>query len=112
LIDVYPTLADLCGLPAPADLPGTSLRPLLDDPLAPGKAAAYTQVRRGNKNQSFAGRTVRTDRYRYTEWDEGRKGAQLYDHQEDPDELHNLAGDPAQARVVAELKELLRKGTR
>jgi uncharacterized sulfatase len=53
------------------------------------------------------GRSVRTERWRYTEWDEGRAGAELYDHAADPEEMKNLAGDPQQASVVAELKTLL-----
>jgi uncharacterized sulfatase len=121
LIDLYPTLADLCGLQAPADLPGRSLRPLLDDPTAPGKAAAITQVRRGaggggpqakkkaGGDGFFKGYAVRTERYRYVEWDEGRRGRQLYDHQSDPREHKNLADDPTMAGVVADMKRLLRE---
>jgi len=101
-VDLYPTLADLSGLPPPAGLEGTSFRPLLDDPSRPGKRAAFTQVDRQ------AGRTVRTDRWRYTEWDEGKKGVELYDHTTDPEEYHNLAGRPGLAAVQRELRELLR----
>jgi iduronate 2-sulfatase len=103
-VDLYPTLADLCGLTPPPgqELAGVSLRPLLDDPTKPGKSAAFTQ--RGQ------GRTVRTDRWRYTEWDEGRKGVELYDHSNDPLEYHNLAGDPKRAARLAELKEILHRG--
>jgi arylsulfatase A-like enzyme len=54
------------------------------------------------------GRSVRTERWRYTEWDEGRKGVELYDHASDPREYHNLANDPAYAKTVEELKRLLR----
>jgi uncharacterized sulfatase len=111
LLDLYPTLADLCGLPPPEMVHGTSLRPLLDDPAAPGKKAAYTQVRRGSGKDQFLGRSVRTERFRYTEWDGGKRGVELYDHDNDPHEYRNLADDPAQAKVVKELKGLLRGGT-
>jgi lysophospholipase L1-like esterase len=110
LLDMYPTLADLCGLPAPQYVHGTSLRPLLNDPSAAGKAAAYTQVRRGGPNDGFLGRSLRTERYRYTEWDGGKRGAELYDHDNDPHEYKNLADDPKQAEVVKGLKELLKGG--
>ena len=57
------------------------------------------------------GRSVRTERYRYTEWNEGRLGIELYDHEKDPGELTNVATHPAYAPAVAELKTLLAKGT-
>jgi uncharacterized sulfatase len=108
-VDLYPTLADLCGMPSAADLPGRSLRPLLDDPDAPGKEAALTQVNRGGgmKSESFKGYALRTERYRYVEWDGGRRGRQLYDHQDDPHEQRNLADDPAHAGTIERLKRLL-----
>jgi uncharacterized sulfatase len=111
LIDVYPTLVDLAGYKAPSHLEGTSLKSFLTDPNLPGNKGAYTQVRRaggGKKGDGFMGRSVRTERWRYIEWDEGKQGVQLYDHQNDPLEYRNLAQDPAYAKVVAELKELLR----
>ncbi len=104
LIDLYPTLADLAGLPPPANLPGASLRPLLDRPDAPWTRAAYTQVQRGE----WPGHSVRTGRWRYTEWDGGRRGVELYDHASDPREFTNLAADPRHAATVAELKALVR----
>lgn len=108
LLDIYPTLADLCRLPAPASLQGRSLRPLLDNSQAKWNKAAYTQVIRGGQGNQFMGRSLRTERWRYTEWDEGRQGVQLYDHARDPHEYRNLANDPAYARTIAELKRLLR----
>lgn len=100
LVDIYPTLADLCDLPAPEYLDGTSLVPVLNDPQTTVKDAAFTQVRRGK----FHGYSVRTDRWRYTLWDGGRKGDQLYDMQADPGERTNLAADPQHADTVARLR--------
>jgi uncharacterized sulfatase len=78
----------------------------LDDPKAEWSKPAYTQVTRGMR----MGRSVRTERWRYTEWDEGRQGAQLYDHERDPRESTNLASDPQHAGTVKELQRLLRAG--
>ena len=86
-----------------AKIDGKSLKPLLENPAATWDRPAFTQVWRG----SFAGHSVRTERYRYTEWDDGRKGAELYDYQTDPNEFCNLADDPQHASKVAELKALL-----
>jgi uncharacterized sulfatase len=105
-LDVYPTLADLCGLTPPAGLHGKSLRPLLDDPKREWNRPAFTQVTRG---KSVMGRSVRTERWRYTEWDDGKKGVELYDHERDPRELTNLAEDPAHADTVKKMKELLKQ---
>jgi uncharacterized sulfatase len=118
LIDLHPTLADLCGLAAPAGLDGKSLRPLLEDPDAAWSKPAFTQVTRGTptatgeKTKSgqsvIFGRSVRTERFRYTEWDGGKRGVQLYDHSNDPHENKNVAEAPSHAATVAELKQLLR----
>lgn len=105
LLDLYPTLADLCGLTPKHKLAGQSLRPLLDDPRAAWDKPAFTQVWRGG----FAGYSVRTERWRYTEWDGGAKGTQLYDYQTDPDEKRNLAEEPAHTQTVAQLKALVQK---
>jgi uncharacterized sulfatase len=53
------------------------------------------------------GRTVRTERYRYTEWNEGKAGVQLFDYEKDPAELTNLAGHPEYAEIQKQLRELL-----
>jgi uncharacterized sulfatase len=111
MIDLYPTIASLCGLTPPPTVQGASLRPILGDKRATVKRAAYTQVRR----KTGEGRSVRTDRWRYTEWKANpdakdpaiTDGAELYDHQSDPGELKNLAADPAHAQTIAEMKKLL-----
>ncbi|MSR66750.1 MAG: DUF4976 domain-containing protein [Pedosphaera sp.] len=105
LVDVYPTLADLCGVAAPARLHGASLRPLLDNPAAPWTKPAFTQVWRGG----FPGYSVRTERWRYSEWDNGKQGTELYDHQTDPNEFTNLASDAKFASVISDLKPLIAK---
>jgi iduronate 2-sulfatase len=125
LIDVYPTLAELCGLTPPENLPGKSLAPLLADPIALRDKPALTQVFRGGggggkgkkaKDKAkggggFPGYSLRTERWRYTEWDQGRKGIELYDHQSDPQEYTNLASDPQHAQTVKELSARLRELT-
>jgi iduronate 2-sulfatase len=103
LVDLYPTLADLAGLEPPANLAGASLQPLLDDPNARWDRPAYTQLRRAQ----FPGYSVRDERYRYTEWDSGKRGVQLYDYETDPHELKNLADDPAHSAAVERMKGLL-----
>jgi len=111
-VDFYPTFADLCGLSgAPTNLAGKSLRPLLKNPNAKWDKPAITQQRRGNaQNGFFMGYSVRNERYRYTEWDEGRKGVELYDYQVDPKELTNFANDPKYANIVGQMKKLLASG--
>lgn len=112
LVDLYPTLVDLCALPMPAGLEGRSFRPLLNDPQQPWKQAAYSLTARDDgvpvRQVKFFGRSVRTERWRYTEWDEGRKGVELYDEENDPHELLNLADKPEHAAIQAELRALLR----
>jgi len=104
LVDLYPTLADLTGLTPPKNLEGVSLRPLLANPAAAWKLPAFTQVQRG----ASPGHSVRTERWRYTEWDGGAKGAELYDEEQDPHELRNLAADAGHADVVGQMKALLK----
>ncbi|MEX0701531.1 MAG: sulfatase [Planctomycetales bacterium] len=111
LVDLYPTLAELCGLKPPEDLAGTSLVPLLEDPTRAGKVAALTRTvsrlkpREGDLRVD--GFTIRTPRYRYTEWGDGRYGVELYDYQKDPTESANLAAKAVHAETVARLKRLL-----
>lgn len=124
LVSLHKTLTDLCGVPADPEAQGYSLKPLLTNPKAEWKYPAFSQVSRGGsvgtnapaeaqgkkKGNAVMGRSVRTERWRYTEWNEGSAGAELYDHDNDPGEYRNLAADPGSAATVAELQALLRAG--
>ena len=114
LLDIYPTLAELCGLKPAKDIQGRSLMPLIKNPVANWSKPAYTQVQRIiNRDQPdqkiIMGRSVRTERWRYNEWDEGKMGVELYDHQIDPGEFINLATDNKYSLTVKEMSDLLRK---
>jgi iduronate 2-sulfatase len=88
---------------------------MLKDPSAAGRGWAVTQVsrNRGRKQGGrFFGYSLRTPRWRYTEWAQGGQGRELYDHDDDPRELKNLAGKPAYAETVAQLSKQLRKAVR
>jgi uncharacterized sulfatase len=118
LVSLHSTLADLCGLKH-AGLDGPSFQALVQDPTAKWEHAAYSQVSRGTPTLTgetrpkganfFMGRSVRTERYRYTEWDDGKKGTQLFDYTTDPGELKNLANDPQHAEIVQQMKVELEK---
>jgi iduronate 2-sulfatase len=114
LIDLYPTLSELCRVPAPENVQGQSLVPLLQDSSAVGRGWAVTQVTRGGTARvpRFFGYSLRTPRWRFTEWDEGRQGRELYDHDADPRELTNLAADPAHAQTVEQLAAQLHAAVR
>ena len=114
LIDLYPTLAELCGVKAPENLQGQSLVPMLNDPDAPGRGWTLSQVTRGGRKPEtrFFGYTLRTPRWRYTEWAEGDQGRELYDHDADARELTNLADDPAHADTIARLSRQLREAVK
>ena len=130
-VDLFPTLAELCGVKPPENLQGQSLVPILKDTTRTGRGWALTQVTRGasgggqNKNKKtadgsaaanaiqnesrFFGYSLRTPQWRYTEWDEGRKGRELYDHENDPKELTNLAEIAEHAATVKELSVTLQE---
>ncbi len=86
------------GCPPPAGLHGRSLTPLLRNPQREWQHPALTQVGAGPANATFMGYSVRTERWRYTEWDDGKRGVELYNEADDPDELRNLAADPKHAK--------------
>lgn len=111
-VDLFPTLTELCGLPQAPAMEGLSFVPLLDDPQRPWKKAAFTMVARGKDR---FGRSVRTERYRYTEWDDENHSIECYDHEMDPNEWTNIAWPkrPQTAKVKAveeELRKLLHAG--
>ncbi len=116
LLDLYPTLADLCGLAAPKELEGKSLRPVLEDPSARVKSAAITQHTRPayppeDGEPTAMGYSLRTDRFRYTEWRDFKTGKilarELYDHESDPWETINLARRPQSDSIVQKLEAQL-----
>ena len=109
-VDVYPTLADACGLPSAAGLAGTSLVPLLRDPTGSVKPVAMSQYPRGKGDGTdgpLMGYSIRDDRWRFTAWreDGGLKivATELYDERDDPAETRNLASDPQFKSVIDRL---------
>ncbi|HCP12964.1 MAG TPA: iduronate sulfatase [Planctomycetaceae bacterium] len=120
LIDVFPTLAELCGLPQPAGLEGVSLVPVLRDGGMRVKAAARTQHprpayydRTPAGEPQLMGYSVRTESARYTEWRDWKtgvvQGRELYLESDEPGELRNVAGDAAAVDVLRECERLLRQ---
>ncbi len=103
-VDLYPTITDYSDLQAPHKLAGESLRPLLQNPSAKGRDAAFTLVTRGANKY---GQAVRTDRWRYIQWSDGH--AELYDELNDPEETHDVHQDPKNQPLIEELKALLAK---
>ncbi len=105
LLDIYPTLAEICGLEhAPPNLQGHSLAPLLANPETPWDLPAISQIQRRPQNRHVMGYSLRTRRYRYTEWEFGAEGAELYDYEKNPRETSNLVEDPAAAPLRAQLR--------
>ncbi len=109
-VDIYPTLCDLAKLSKPGHLEGASAAPLLDRPEQEWKPAAFSQYPRGN----VMGYTMKTDRYRFTAWKDKKTGkvlaSELYDHETDPAENENIAGNANQAELVARLQKQLDAG--
>lgn len=112
-VDIFPTMVELAGFEVPAHLEGTSLKPLLEDPTRDWKSGVYSQQPRGMTG-NLEGVSLRTDRYRYTEWFEKPGGKvleqELYDYEKDPTESRNLAKDTAYSEIVEKLAAELHEG--
>lgn len=118
-VDIYPTLLDCCGLPPRDDLEGLSLAPLLQQPNLPWKTAAFSQFPRPwtyRGEPEVMGYSMRTERYRYTEWQDFRSGGalerELYDHADSHAEIDNVAGDASYEQTLNDLSTRLRAGWR
>jgi iduronate 2-sulfatase len=111
-VDIYPTLSEACGLSLPGHLEGISMMPLVDDPDRPWKTAAFSQYPRGR----VMGYTMRTKRFRYTEWQNRKTGIclarELYDHEIDPEENVNAVTEPRYEQDVRRLARMLKQGWR
>jgi arylsulfatase A-like enzyme len=111
-VDIYPTLCEACGLAMPGHLEGRSMMPLVENPARPWKKAAFSQYPRGK----VMGYTMRTERFRYTEWQDRKTkealARELYDHDKDPDENVNAVDQPEYAKDVERLAAMLKQGWR
>lgn len=111
LVDLYPTLCDLAGVPLPESLEGMSLRPALENLNTDTSAIALSQYAR--YGDRFMGRSLRSHRYRYVDWAEEATGKrvarELYDHRVDPNESNNLAEDPNHRDLLKQLDAQLKK---
>ncbi len=105
MINLYRTMCELCDVPPPDGIEGVSMTPLLHDPGAAWDRPVYSVV----AYRDALGRSVLTEGWRYTQWNEGEGGEVLFDEHADPHELKNLANDPQHAGKLAELRALLNK---
>lgn len=111
LVDLYPTLTELCGVDTDVPVQGQSLVPMLRDASQEGRGWSLTQVTRGRRGEDpVFGYSIRTPRYRFTSWGEGGEaGIELYDHQVDPLEITNLASFDEKKKLMEQMSALLTK---
>ena len=117
LLDIFPTLVELCGFDGPSGLEGVSLVPVLSDPHVGVKTVALTQTPRPNylrgRQPEIMGYSIRAGDYRYTEWRDFKTGEirarELYDHRDDPGETKNVAADKDRGPTIRRFSGLLRE---
>jgi arylsulfatase A-like enzyme len=111
-VDMYPTLTDLCGIETPSYIEGTSFAALAENPERPWKNAAFSQFPRNGIERE--GYSIRTDRFRYTEWKERETNdviaRELYDHSKDPFEAHNVVDVKEYRETANMLARMLEAG--
>ena len=112
-VDVYPTLCDLAGLPPPDHLQGSSFLPALRNPSFSWEDVAFSQYPRKEGEREVMGTSMRTDRYRYTQWIQRKTGKlvaeEVYDHFVSGLEMTNLVLDPEKKELVASLRRQFEK---
>lgn len=112
-IDIYPTIAEACGLTPPSNTQGVSLSPILENVNIKWDRPAFSVVERtikdkdSGKNKKVYGRSVRYENFRYTEWDEGREGYEFYNYSIDPKEFNNAINDKKYKKTIVKMKEML-----
>jgi arylsulfatase A-like enzyme len=115
-VDIYPSLCEICELPRPLGLEGSSFVPLFEDPDRLWKRAVFSQSPCQIPGVGAGmGYSMRTARYRYTEWtveDNPFRSAELYDYETDPLEQRNIANRPENISLVNGLSGMLREGWR
>jgi arylsulfatase A-like enzyme len=119
LIDLYPTLAELTGVKPPRHILGSSLVPILKDESAIVNSHVQTVsvsrarwAHRDFTKKKVKGYSIRTNRYRYTQWGDGEYGHELYDYQTDPGEISNLADKSEYAQTVKDLHSRLQSAVK
>ncbi|MBF0196541.1 MAG: sulfatase [Planctomycetes bacterium] len=108
LLDMYPTIVDQVGDAIPDYLEGRSLTALMENPKAQWGKPAISQVSRNKEGWGF---TLRNQRWRYVEWNAGKDGRELYDHNKDPEEKMNLAKHPEYSETVKALSAQMKPYT-